>query len=152
MAKYETFRMGDSEFDYLAFPIITRYVDYDHTDLGDTSTTFLIPIQAGTVLLGVIHQVTEGFTNAVEPAEDSLLNIGDGTDADAYLDETDLTPKTLGNLVNSLAKANAKSSGAVHLTDGVIKLTFTQAQTGGAGRVHLLELDTNTNWRTAGLF
>ncbi len=144
MATYESYKPGDHEFSNVSFPVIVKFVDYDHTDL-DASDDLYIPVDAGTVIIGVAHEVTEAFAGG-SPS----CTVGDVSQAAGWLASADISEASLGDFAFSLAKANAYSAGKKYNTAGVIIVAHAASLTAGKGRVYIFHLDTNENWRTEG--
>lgn len=134
---------GDNEF---SIPVIipeTRVYHYDHADL-DASFKFHIPVEPDTMIVSVVYEVTEAFAGGTPS-----LNIGDGTDADAFCAAVDST--VLGGVTNSLAGAAANAGGKKYSALGEICLTHATGLTAGKANVYVTALSLKGNWRKADL-
>jgi hypothetical protein len=143
MANYESRKVGDHEFSFPTFPLRVQVVEYAWDDLS--SDVLKIPVEAGDLVLAVAHQVTTPFAGGT-PA----LDIGDGTDADFWIVNTEMDMTADDNFFNSLGSAQPGSAGFPFTAAGNVVLTHAASLTAGAGTVFLLIVDTRTNWRTAG--
>lgn len=144
MANYESRRVGDHEFSFPHFPMRVQKVEYTYADL-DASDDLKIPVEAGQVVLAVAHEVVTAFSGGT-PA----LDIGDGTDVDFWIVNTELDLSTEGDFFISFASAQPGSSGAKFNAAGNVQLSHAASLSAGAGIVYLLIIDPRTNWRTAG--
>jgi hypothetical protein len=146
MATYESFREGDHEFTFISHPVIVQAIDYAYTDL-DASDDLYIPVIAGTLMIGVAHEVVTAFSGGTPSC-----TVGDGDSSTGWLISTDITETSQGNFAFSLAKANTYSPGKLYSAGGYIIVTHAASLAAGAGRVYLFFIDMNENWRTAGQF
>ena len=144
MPKYESYKVGDTEFSFNSFPVIVAKHAYTFADL-DASDDLKIPVESGHIVLGVAHEVVLAFTGGT-PA----LDIGDGTDVDFWAVNTDLDLSTIGNFYNSMGSANAGGAGAKFNSGGIVQLSHAASLAAGSGVVYIIMLDLNTNWRTSG--
>jgi len=143
MAKYEAYReTGDHEFSYVSYPLICAKFDYTYADLN-ASDEYVIPVEADHMVLGVAHEVTTAFSGGT-PA----LDIGDGTDVDFWIVNTEMDMTALGNFFTSFATAQPGQAGAMFSTAGMIKLTHAASLSAGAGSVYVFMFDFRGNWRT----
>jgi hypothetical protein len=143
MAKYEAYReTGDSEFDFVSFPLICFKVDYAFDDLN-ASFEYVIPIEANHMVLGVAHEVTTVFSGGT-PA----LDIGDGTDADYWIVDTEMDMTSSGNFFTSFGSAQPGQAGAKFNTSGKVVLTHVTGLTQGEGTAYVFMLNFSGNWRT----
>lgn len=143
MANYESKRVGDHEFTFPSFPMQVQITEYAFGDLS--SEVLKIPVEAGQVVLAVAHEVTTPFAGGT-PA----LDIGDGSDADFWIIDTEMDMTSDGNFFNSWASAQPGMGGATFTAAGNVVLTHAVSLTAGAGKVFLFIIDPRTNWRTAG--
>lgn len=143
MATYETYPVRDHEFDEVSFPVKVRTYDYAYTDL--VSNAYAIPIPAGTVILGVGHEVRTAFTGGT-PA----INIGDGSSTTYWIAAASITPGSQGNFYNSIGNTASGGGGRKYNSAGSVVVTHATDLAAGAGRVYVFMLDLNTNWRTTG--
>lgn len=143
MANYESKRVGDHEFSFPSFPMQVQIVEYTYADL--VSDVLKIPVEAGQIVLAVAHEVTTAFSGGT-PA----LDIGDGTDVDFWIVNTEMDMTSLGNFFTSWASAQPGAAGAPFTAAGNVVLTHAASLAAGAGRVILFIVDPRTNWRTAG--
>jgi hypothetical protein len=106
-------------------PYLKEY-DYGVADL--VSDKYTIPVPAGSLILGVTHVVTQVW-NGTTP----VVDVGDGTDADAFIAAA--STATLNAVASSLAGAAANAGGYYFPASGKIVLTHTTAATTGASKV-----------------
>ena len=144
MANYEARKVGDHEFSFPQFPIRVQKVEYAFSDL-DASDDLKIPVEAGQVVLAVAHEVVTAFSGGT-PA----LDIGDGTDVDFWIINTELDLSTVGDFQISFSSAQPGSAGAKFNAAGNVQLSHAASLTAGEGIVYLLIIDPRTNWRNAG--
>lgn len=143
MAKYESSKVGDTEFSHVSFPLIVEKFPYAFDDL-DASFTLTIPVEPGNIILGVGHEVTTQFAGGTP-----TVKVGDGSTADYYLTTTACAATTL-NVAHSLGSGVSVSTGST--TPKKVVVTGSTQLSAGEGVVYIFRFDTNTNWRTSGQF
>lgn len=129
---------GASDLQNLVGEIVVKPVEYSVADM--VSHVFTVPVPAGTIVLGVGHEVKTAFSGGATPT----VTIGDGTTADKFATSAEIVPGT----VNTFAlKVAAKKYNAV----GSIKVTVHADVTAGAGKMYILMIDLNGNGRLPGI-
>lgn len=142
MSIHESHKVTQDEFESLAFQSFWLKLDYDYEDVP-AGLTVTYPVPLNHVILGVAHVVTAGFSGSA-----LTLDIGDGSNDDGYVDNTNLTLGTLGNFYYGGGGANALAQGTFDVDDAQkVVLTFNEAPTAGAGSVLIHCLGLGTSWR-----
>jgi len=136
---------GENEFTNVRLVREIQVVEYDHADLDVSAYTLKIPVQAGTIVLGVGHEVVEAFAGGTPD-----VLVGDGDDPDGYIKTGDIVFGTVGDFKWSAADA-AFVLGKKYSTAGYILVTATASLTAGKGRVFIESINTTGNWRVADL-
>lgn len=134
--------VGHDEFTNKRYVPEIRVVPYDHADLDAVGHTLTIDVPAGVYMLWVGHHISEAFDGGVPSCD-----IGDGSDADAWVDTTDISETTLNDWAMSLGKANALSGGKYFATAGKVVVTHAAGLTAGKGEVHLCFYAVAPSWR-----
>ena len=109
-----------------------KVVDYDWEDLDAAAHTLYVPIDAGTVVLFVTHEVITAFAGGTPS-----LTIGDSGNAANWLGTNDIAETQIGDFANSLLGAETNAKGKKYLTPDFIILTHATGLTAGAGRVSI---------------
>lgn len=101
-------------------------------DFDDTALTIYIPATAANPILlkSVQHIVRTAFAGGT-PA----INIGDGTDTDAFITAAEITEATAGNVATSYGGAAASADGMYFTAAGTVVVTLSASLSAGAGTV-----------------
>ena len=105
-------------------------LDFLESDTGD-DLVLSIPATAADPIL--LQNVVLIITTALDGG--GTLDIGDGSDADAYVDNTDITEATINDVAQSVGSANAKAQGEYLVAARSITVTVGGAPTVGAATV-----------------
>lgn len=111
-------------------------LDYAH-DAADIAVRFAASAAGPVLVKEVVHLVTTPF------GASATIDVGDGTDVDYWIDQTDIAANTTGNTLSSLLATTAvPKSGRLYTANGQVKVTVGGTHTAGAGKllVHLIRL------------
>lgn len=111
-------------------------LDYAH-DATDPVVRFSASATNPVLVKEVVHVVRTAFTAT------ATLDVGDGSDADYWIDQNDITVNSAGNTVSSFLASNATAkSGRLYVADGEVKVTVGGVHAAGVGTlmVHLVRL------------
>lgn len=113
--------------DGLAYGDFWKALDYEW---NGTATSILVAASAAHPVLvkEIAHVVTTAFTST------ATVDVGDGSDADHYIDTTDMAVDSVGNVTSSL-NATSPHNGVWNTTNFEIKVTVGGTVTGGAGKL-----------------
>ena len=142
MPIHESHVVTQDEFESLSFQSFWLRLDYDYEDIpAGLTKTFVVPLNH--VILGVAHLVVSGFSGSA-----LTLDIGDGSNDDGYVDNTNLTLGTAEDFYYGGGGANALAQGTFDLDAAQsVVLTFNEAPTAGEGSVLIHCLGLGTSWR-----
>jgi hypothetical protein len=134
------------EFEKIRLVPEVEVVSYDYEDVAGSSGSGLelkVPIEAGTLVLGVGHLITEAFES------DIALTIGDSATADGYSVSGNTTLNSLNNVYFSAGGANAFAQGKYYAAANYVKLTFASTpENQGAGKIMIMVVKGFAgNWR-----
>jgi len=141
MAIHESYEVADNEFTSLAFQSFWLVKEYDYADVP-VGLTITYALEAGVILLGAAHVVVDAFSGS-----GVTLDVGDGSDDDAYIDNTNLDLQTDANFYYGGGGANAGAQGAYSESAHKVVMTFNEQPTAGSGKLLLHCLDLSTSWR-----
>ena len=111
-------------------------LEYNH-DAADIAVRFAASATRPVLVKEVVHVVEVAF------GASATLDVGDGSDEDYWIDQTDITENTAGNTTSSLLATTAvPKSGRWYTANGQVKVTVAGTHTAGKGRllVHLIRL------------
>lgn len=143
MAIYETTPPRGHEFENLVFQ--DYYIEklFDYTDLANDPFAVSFPLEAGIRVLGVSMQIDAAFTGTAP-----VLQVGDGSDPNGYLDTTDVDATSANAFGSSEGiDANAYSLGMYYPSSAAIIVDCNEAPTAGSGRIFIHVLKNDRNWR-----
>lgn len=111
----------------LAYGDFWQVLDYEW---DDTATSILVAASAAHPVLvkEIVHVVTTAFTGT------ATVDVGDGSDADHYIDTTDMAVDSQGNVTSSL-NAASPHNGVWNTANFQIKVTVGGTVVAGAGKL-----------------
>lgn len=107
--------------DGVALGSFTAQVDYVNAD-GSATYYGVASADHPVFVKGVTHIVKAGF------GASALIDVGDGTDADAYIANTAVTENVAGSVVTSAVQT-------YHVAPFQVKVTLGGTRTGGSGKL-----------------
>ena len=109
-------------------------VEYSHDD-ADIALRFAANAAQPVLVKEVVHVVEEAF------GASATIDVGDGSDADYWLAQGDITENAAGNVAASLL-ATVPRPGRWYTANGQVKVTVGGTHTAGRGRllVYLIRL------------
>jgi hypothetical protein len=144
MATYESRRVGPNEFSFPSYPIQVIVEDYTYEDLiGDAVSTLKmlrVPIEAGVIVLNVMHLVTDDFAGGTS----DNIAIGDSGGTEEFSGGTDVAPVE-GDILNA---AVDEGFGGKYYADADYISVGHNERTAGEGQLLVFYIDKRTNWRT----
>lgn len=133
MSIYMTHPAEGHEFANLVYLPFIKKVVIDEADLS-AANTYDVPIRAGTFVLSVGALITEAFV----VGGGATATVGDGAQADGYLDAADFDAVTLGHFAHSLGGDETLAAGKYYSAAGVVRLTLNGNPSAGACELHIL--------------
>ena len=122
------------------YGVIDKWVRSEVITEADTGTTkAVIDVPAKTLVVEVVCVVTEAFAGGTP-----LLDVGDGTDTDGWVDQGDITATTIGSYRGDETTTAAFSgSGKYYATADTIDVVVSASLTNGTAYVlaRMIDLD-----------
>ena len=104
-------------------------LEYEHDDT-DIAIRFAASAVRPVLVKEVVHIVEVAF------GASATIDVGDGSTGDYWIDATDITENTAGNVTSSLlATTNGAKTGRWYTANGQIKVTVGGTHTAGKGRL-----------------
>lgn len=136
---------GMNEFDNRVTQYVSafRKIEFDFSEIG-ANDEYLVPVPAGTYVLGVGLHITEAF----DVATAVIVGI-DGGDTDAFIATGVVDPAVLDSFALGRGGGAALALGAYYPDGAVIAVAFNGNPTAGKGIVLLETLNLTPSWRAA---
>lgn len=141
---------GFSTNESIAVSARTSTVQGVKINYDDATGTYSIPVKAGQMVLGGGVVILTAFNGS-----GAALTVGDGDDADGYIDTTDIDVTTARTAATPAVKlfedsSNPYANGKLYVADDTVDFAFTQGTTATTGAlVAYIELVDFSNYGIA---